>query len=84
MVFQDPYASLNPTKKIYDSFDEPMIVHHIGNKEERFERMKEALKMVNVPVEYLDRYPHEFSGGSTSTSLYRSSSMYEARSVNLR
>ncbi|OFT80411.1 peptide ABC transporter substrate-binding protein [Granulicatella sp. HMSC30F09] len=63
MVFQDPYASLNPTKKIYDSFDEPMIVHHIGNKEERFERMKEALKMVNVPVEYLDRYPHEFSGG---------------------
>ena len=51
MVFQDPYASLNPTKKIYDSFDEPMIVHHIGNKEERFERMKEALKMVNVPVE---------------------------------
>ncbi|HGR7696114.1 TPA: dipeptide ABC transporter ATP-binding protein [Streptococcus pneumoniae] len=63
MVFQDPYASLNPTKKIYNSFDEPMIVHNIGNKEERFERMKEALKMVNVPVEYLERYPHEFSGG---------------------
>ncbi len=35
MVFQDPYASLNPTKKIYDSSDEPMIVHHIGMEEER-------------------------------------------------
>lgn len=63
MVFQDPYASLNPTKKIYESFDEPMIVHGLGNKEERYEIMKEALKKVNIPLEYLDRYPHEFSGG---------------------
>lgn len=63
MVFQDPYASFNPTKKIYDSFDEPMIVHKIGNKEERYKKMQEALEMVNMPIEYLDRYPHEFSGG---------------------
>lgn len=63
MVFQDPYSSLNPTKKIYDSFDEPMMVHNLGTKEERYQVMLEALKMVNLPEEYLHRYPHEFSGG---------------------
>lgn len=63
MVFQDPYSSLNPTKKIYESFDEPMRVHNMGTKEERYKIMLEALKMVNLPEEYLDRYPHEFSGG---------------------
>ncbi len=63
MVFQDPYSSLNPTKKIYDSFDEPMVVHNMGTKEERYNKMLEALKMVNLPEDYLFRYPHEFSGG---------------------
>lgn len=63
MVFQDPYASFNPTKTIYDSFDEPMIVHKVGNKEQRYKKMKESLEMVNIPLEYLERYPHEFSGG---------------------
>lgn len=63
MVFQDPYSSLNPTKKIYDSFDEPMSVHKLGTKEERYQIMLEALRMVNLPEEYLHRYPHEFSGG---------------------
>ena len=63
MVFQDPYSSLNPTKKIYDSLDEPMKVHNMGNKEERYEIMLNALNMVNIPKEYLERYPHEFSGG---------------------
>lgn len=63
MVFQDPYSSLNPTKKIFESFDEPMRVHGLGDKEKRYSIMLEALKMVNLPEEYLDRYPHEFSGG---------------------
>lgn len=63
MVFQDPYSSLNPTKKIYESFDEPMRVHGLGSKEERYEIMLKCLKMVNLPEDYLYRYPHEFSGG---------------------
>ena len=63
MVFQDPYSSLNPMKKIYELFDEPMRVHKMGNKEERYKLMLECLDMVNLPEEYLYRYPHEFSGG---------------------
>ena len=63
MVFQDPYSSLNPSKKIYEALDEPMRVHKMGDKKKRYEKILEALKMVNLPKEYLDRYPHEFSGG---------------------
>lgn len=63
MVFQDPYSSLNPKKKIIESFDEPMRVHNMGNKQERMKIIEKVLEMVNLPVEYLDRYPHEFSGG---------------------
>lgn len=63
MVFQDPYSSFNPSKTIYDSIDEALAVHQMGNKEERLEVMRHALSLVNLPVEYLYRYPHEFSGG---------------------
>lgn len=63
MVFQDPYSSLNPLKKIYQSFEEPMIVHGITNRQKRYEIMEKCLKMVNLPLEYLYRYPNEFSGG---------------------
>ena len=63
MVFQDPYSSLNPSKKIYEALDEPMRVHKMGDKKKRYEKILEALKMVNLPKEYLDRYPYEFSGG---------------------
>lgn len=63
MVFQDPYSSLNPTKKIYESLDDPLKVHNLGNKDERYQIILKALKMVNVPESYLNRYPHEFSGG---------------------
>ena len=63
MVFQDPYSALNPQKKIYTSFEEPMIVHGIKSKEEREERMQKVLSMVNIQPDYLMRYPHEFSGG---------------------
>lgn len=63
MIFQDPYSSLNPSKTIFDSLDEPMRVHNIGNKQERIEKIKEVLQMVNLPFEFLQRYPHEFSGG---------------------
>lgn len=63
MVFQDPYSALNPSKKIITSFDEPMKVHGMGNADERKEKMRECMEMVNLNADYLYRYPHEFSGG---------------------
>ncbi len=65
IVFQDPYASLNPMHTIYEAFDEPMRVHGIGggDKEKRKDIIADALKRVNLQPEYMYRYPHEFSGG---------------------
>ena len=63
MVFQDPYSALNPLKKIYTSFEEPLKVHGHTSKEEREQIMDRVLKMVNIQPDYLFRYPHEFSGG---------------------
>ena len=63
MVFQDPYSALNPQKKIYTSFEEPLKVHGMHDQNEREARMQEVLKMVNIQPDYLMRYPHEFSGG---------------------
>ena len=63
MVFQDPYSALNPQKKIYTSFEEPLKVHGISLQEEREARMRQVLSMVNIQPDYLMRYPHEFSGG---------------------
>lgn len=63
MVFQDPYSSLNPSKTILQSLEDPMIVHGIKDESTRKEKIRKALEMVNVPESYLSRYPHEFSGG---------------------
>ena len=63
MVFQDPYSALNPLKKIYTSFEEPLKVHGVRTRQEREARMNEVLRMVNIQPDYLLRYPHEFSGG---------------------
>lgn len=63
MVFQDPYSALNPQKKIYTSFEEPLKVHGVSSQSEREKIMGEVLKMVNIQPDYLMRYPHEFSGG---------------------
>ncbi len=63
MVFQDPYASLNPMKNIHSAFDEPMRIHGLGGKEERLERISSMLERVNLPPDYMYRFPHEFSGG---------------------
>jgi oligopeptide/dipeptide ABC transporter ATP-binding protein len=63
MVFQDPYASLNPMKNIYSAFDEPMKIHGLGERAERKEIIAEVLKTVNLQPDYMYRYPHEFSGG---------------------
>ncbi|MDD3931403.1 MAG: ATP-binding cassette domain-containing protein [Clostridiaceae bacterium] len=63
MVFQDPYSSLNPVKNIFTAFDEPMRVHGMKNPEERKEKIAHLLESVNLPADYMYRYPHEFSGG---------------------
>ena len=64
LVFQDPYASLNPRMKIADIVAEPLIVHGIArNAREAFERVAGLLDRVGLPPDACDRYPHAFSGG---------------------
>lgn len=63
MVFQDPYATLNPRMKIGDLIAEPLIVHKIGSKKERKEKVEQLLETVGINKRFYDRYAHEFSGG---------------------
>jgi oligopeptide transport system ATP-binding protein len=63
MVFQDPYASLNPRHSIQQILEEPLIVHGIGTKEERKKRVQEMLEVVGLSSYHARRYPHQFSGG---------------------
>jgi len=63
MVFQDPFASLNPRFTIGSLISEPMHIFGIGSKNEIRERTLELLRVVGLRPEYIDRYPHEFSGG---------------------
>lgn len=63
MVFQDPYSSLNPRKRIGDSIAEPMVIHNIGTREERMERVFDILEKVGLHADTYYRFPHEFSGG---------------------
>ncbi|WP_043932971.1 ABC transporter ATP-binding protein [Bacillus sp. EB01] len=63
MVFQDPYASLNPRNSVEQILEEPLIVHGIGTKEERKKRVKEMLEVVGLSSYHAKRYPHQFSGG---------------------
>ena len=63
MIFQDPYASLNPRMKIKDILEEPLIVHQHGTKAERRKRVKEMLHIVGFDPSYGERYAHQFSGG---------------------
>lgn len=63
MVFQDPFASLNPRHTVEKILEEPLIVHRIGNKEERKKRVNEMLEVVGLSSYHKKRYPHQFSGG---------------------
>src|SRR6476620_7965619 len=63
IIFQDPYASLNPRMKIGDIVAEPLVIHNQGNKSERCDRVAELLKRVGLDPDYMNRYAHEFSGG---------------------
>jgi oligopeptide transport system ATP-binding protein len=63
MIFQDPYASLDPRQTVGDIIGEPMDVHGLARGKERQERIRELLRVVGMNPRYADRYPHEFSGG---------------------
>ena len=63
IIFQDPYSSLNPRKRITDLLEEPMKIHNLVEKENLHKRVDELLELVGLPKSYKNRYPHEFSGG---------------------
>jgi oligopeptide transport system ATP-binding protein len=63
IIFQDPYASLNPRFTIGEIIGEPLLVHNVGNTSSRTARAKELLEIVGLNPEHINRYPHEFSGG---------------------
>ncbi len=63
MIFQDPYASLNPRMTAAGIVGEPLDIHGIGTSRERRERVRELFEVVGLDPDYGERYPHEFSGG---------------------
>jgi ABC-type oligopeptide transport system ATPase subunit len=63
IVFQDPYASLNPRMTVGDIVGEPLLVHRIGSRKSRKETVRRLLDVVGFDPSYVNRYPHEFSGG---------------------
>ncbi len=63
IIFQDPYASLNPRMTIGDTIAEPLRVHGMGDDKEIHERVRELLNLVRLSPDFATRYPHEFSGG---------------------
>jgi oligopeptide transport system ATP-binding protein len=63
MVFQDPFASLNPRMTVEDIVGEPLLIHGIGKSSDRTRRVAEVLEKVGLEAAYMKRFPHEFSGG---------------------
>lgn len=63
IVFQDPFASLNPRHTVERILEEPMIIHGIGNSKERKQRVLQLLEVVGLSSYHAKRYPHQFSGG---------------------
>ena len=63
LIFQDPYASLNPRMTVLDLIMAPLEAFGIGTMEERVQRVKEIMELVGMPENMMNRYPHEFSGG---------------------
>jgi oligopeptide/dipeptide ABC transporter ATP-binding protein len=63
MVFQDPYSSLNPRKRVRNIVGAPLKIHKVGNRSERRRRVRELLEAVGLSPEHANRFPHQFSGG---------------------
>ena len=63
MIFQDPYASLDPRMRVGDLVAEPLLIHNIGTPRERAERVATLFERVGLTADQMERYPHEFSGG---------------------
>lgn len=63
IIFQDPYASLNPRMTVESIIGEPLTIHRVCKGDEKKERIIELLKLVGLSTEHLSRFPHEFSGG---------------------
>ncbi len=63
MIFQDPYASLNPRLSIYELLDEALMVHGLGDRAQRQAKIHTMIEAVGLRVQHLQRYPHDFSGG---------------------
>lgn len=63
IIFQDPYASLNPRMTVEDIIGEPLDIHNLASGKKRHERVQELLELVGLSSEHMSRFPHEFSGG---------------------
>jgi peptide/nickel transport system ATP-binding protein len=63
VIFQNPFSSLNPRQSVESIISTPLKIHKVGNRKEVRERVKELLETVGLNPEYINRYPHEFSGG---------------------
>ena len=63
MIFQDPFASLNPRMTVRQIIEEPLIIHRVGNGSERLDTVRDMLAHVQLDEDSLTRYPHAFSGG---------------------
>jgi oligopeptide transport system ATP-binding protein len=63
IIFQDPFASLNPRMTVGAIVGEPLVIHRLGNRRERDQRVRELLVLVGLDPRHARRYPHEFSGG---------------------
>lgn len=63
MIFQDPYASLDPRMTVGQIIRQPFEIHNVGSRSEREKRVKELLEQVGLKASHVNRYPHEFSGG---------------------
>ena len=63
IVFQDPYSSLNPRMRARQIVEEPLVIHRLGDRATRRERVAELFRLVGLDPAHLERYPHQFSGG---------------------
>lgn len=62
-VFQDPYSSLNPRRRVREAIAEPLVVNRFGSKNDVNDRVRQSLELVGLPADSEERFPHEFSGG---------------------